>query len=131
MQGLVILDYSNVYTPELWHGTLLAWGVVATAIFINVVVPDLLPKLEISVIVLHLSAFIAVVTVLWTLTPEKKTAEFVFTTSLNEGGWPTQGLSYCVGFLGNVATFVGKTGSVPYMHQVLHSLPKAPYQQVS
>ncbi|KAI9849537.1 MAG: hypothetical protein M1837_004157 [Sclerophora amabilis] len=33
----------------------------------------------------------------------------VFKTSLNEGNWPTQGLSYCVGFIGNVATFVGKS----------------------
>lgn len=109
LQGLLILDYAPLhYAPKMYQGTLLAWAVVATAIAINVWGPSLLPKLEISVIVLHLSAFVAIIAVLWALTPELKTADFVFTASLNEGGWSTQGLSYCVGFLGNVATFVGQ-----------------------
>lgn len=125
LQGLIILDWSDVYVPKLYHGTLLAWGVVATAIFINVFLPSLLPKLEISVIVLHLSAFVAIIAVLWAMTPDIKTAEFVFTTSLNEGGWPTQGLSYCVGFLGNVATFVGESSSSPAPCAHAIHLPKS------
>ena len=128
LQGLVILDYPDTYDAQRYQGTLMAWGVVAVAIFINVVIPGLLPKLEISVIVLHISAFIAVVAALWTLTPEFKTAKFVFTTSLNEGGWSTQGLSYCIGFLGNVATFVGADASVHLAEEVTdpaRNIPRA------
>lgn len=110
LQGLIILDYSD-YVAKEYQGTLLAWLVIAVAIFINVVVPGLLPKFETFILVFHLAGFIAIMAVLWTYSPHSS-ASFVFTTSLNEGGWPTQGLSYCVGFLGNVATFVGADASV-------------------
>jgi hypothetical protein len=48
-------------------------------------------------------------------------AASVFATSLNEGGWPTQGLSYCVGFLGNVATFVGADASVHMAEESMYT----------
>lgn len=103
LQGLIILDNADTYEPKLWQGTLLAWLVVVVGIFINVVIPGVLPKLEIGVIVFHIAGFIAIVSVLWVHATPKQTSEFVWTTSLNEGGWPTQGLAYCVGFLGNVS----------------------------
>lgn len=112
LQGLIILDHEDTYDPKLWHGTLFAWLVVAVAIFINAVVPGALPKFEIFIIVFHIAGFIAIISVLWVFATPKNTSEFVWTTSLNEGGWPTQGLSYCVGFIGNVATFVGADASV-------------------
>jgi amino acid transporter len=111
LQGLIILDHPETYTAERWHGTLLAWMVIAVAIFVNVVIPGMLPKFEIFIVVFHIAGFITIVALLWSYAPINS-AHFVFTTSLNEGGWPTQGLSYCVGFLGNVATFVGADASV-------------------
>ena len=128
LQGLIILDNAADYEPMMWQGTLLAWLAVAVAIFINAVVPGLLPKLEIFVLVFHISGFIAIVAVLWHCTAVKNTAEFVFTSTLNEGGWPTQGLSYCVGFLGNVATFVGADCSVHMAEEVenpARNIPRA------
>ena len=126
LQGLIILDYQETYASQQWHGTLLAWMVVAVAIFINVVIPGFLPKLEISLIVLHIVSFIAIVTVLWVMTPQLNTAQFVFTSSLNTGGWPTQGLSYCVGFLGNVATFVGADASVHLAEETVNAAKNIP-----
>lgn len=111
LQGLVILDYSD-YVPKDYQGMLMAWAVVATGILVNAFTPGLLPKFEIFIIVFHLAGFVAVVATLWATSPVKSTSAFVWTTSLNEGGWQTQGLSYCVGFLGNVATFVGADASV-------------------
>ena len=128
LQGLIILDYQETYVPQQWQGTLLAWMVVAVAILINVVVPGFLPKLEISLIVLHIVSFIAIVTTLWVMTPQLNTAQFVFASSLNTGGWPTQGLSYCVGFLGNVATFVGADASVHLAEETVNAgrnIPRA------
>ena len=110
IQGLIILDYPD-YVAKQWQGTLLSWLVILVAVFINCVIPGLLPKFETFILVFHCAGFIAIMALLWVYSPHKP-ASFVFTTSLNEGGWPTQGLSYCVGFLGNVATFVGADASV-------------------
>ncbi|OAL39391.1 hypothetical protein AYO20_01261 [Fonsecaea nubica] len=126
IQGLIILDYKD-YDAKRWHGTLLAWLVMAVAVFINVVIPGALPKFEIFIIVFHIAGFITIIGVLWAYAPHNS-AHFVFATSLNEGGWPTQGLSYCVGFLGNVATFVGADASVHMAEEVEHAgrnIPRA------
>lgn len=127
LQGLIILDHENDYDPKRWQGTLLAWLVIVVAIFVNVVIPGALPKFEIFIIVFHIAGFIAIVSVLWVYSPHNS-AHFVFTTALNEGGWPTQGLSYCVGFLGNVATFVGADASVHMAEEVANAplnIPRA------
>lgn len=127
LQGLIILDHENDYNPKQWHGTLLAWLVIVVAIFINVVIPGALPKFEIFIIVFHIAGFIAILSVLWVYSPHNS-AHFVFTTALNEGGWPTQGLSICVGFLGNVATFVGADASVHMAEEVSNApwnIPRA------
>ena len=104
-QGLIILD-NDSYQPQKWQGTLLCWAVLAVAVFINTVVSGLLPMIEGIILVLHVLGFVAVIVPLVYLSPHGSAAS-VFKTVLNEGGWPTQGLSYCVGFIGNVATFVG------------------------
>jgi choline transport protein len=125
IQGMITLDNPD-YEPKLWQGTLLAWLVIALAVFINVVIPGLLPKFEIFILVFHCAGFIAIMTVLWYFSPHGS-ASFVFTTSLNEGGWSTQGLSYCVGFLGNVATFVGADASVHMAEESRCSLSVFPF----
>lgn len=126
LQGLIILDHENTYEPQLWHGTLLAWLVVAVAIFINWGIPGALPKIEIFIIFFHIAGFVAIVAVLWKYATPKRDAHFVFATSLNEGGWPTQGLSYCVGFIGNVATFVGADASVHLAEEVENAARNIP-----
>ena len=126
LQGIIILDYDD-YVDKRWHGTLLAWLVISVAIFINAVIPGALPKFEIFIIVFHIAGFIAILATLWATAPHNS-AHFVFATSLNEGGWPTQGLSYCVGFLGNVATFVGADASVHMAEEVEYAawnIPRA------
>ncbi|KAF8856588.1 amino acid transporter [Acephala macrosclerotiorum] len=124
IQGLIILDYPD-YVAKEYQGTLLTWLVIAVAIFINVIVPGLLPKFETFILVFHLAGFIAIMAVLWTYSPHSS-ASFVFTTSLNEGGWPTQGLSYCIGFLGNVATFVGADASVHMAEEISNAAVNIP-----
>lgn len=116
LQGIVTMDYPT-YTATLWQGTLLTWMVLAVNMCINMFIPGLLPRIEIGVVVFHISGFVAIITVLWYFSPIND-ASFVFTTSLNEGGWSSQGLSYCIGFLGNVATFVGADASVHMAEEV-------------
>jgi choline transport protein len=116
IQGLIILDNPD-YASKQWQGTLLAWAIVALAIFINCIVPSLLPKFEIFILVFHLAGFVTIMTTLLVLAPHGS-ARSVFLTSLNEEGWSSQGLSYCVGFLGNVATFVGADASVHMAEEI-------------
>lgn len=60
------------------------------------------------------------------MTPEVGSNASVWLTSMNEGNWPTQGLSYCVGFLGNVATFVGADASVLLVEEVSNAALNIP-----
>ncbi|KAJ5092069.1 hypothetical protein NUU61_006939 [Penicillium alfredii] len=116
IEGLVIINHP-LFAQERWQNTLLAWAAVVVAIFINVVVPNYLPKFEIAMLVIHLAGFVAITATLLALSP-KGSAASVFQTALNEGGWPTQGISYCVGFIGNIATFVGADASVHMAEEI-------------
>ena len=124
LQGLIILDNPD-YSDKLWHGTFLAWAVLLVCVLVNCVLPGLLPRFEIFIVVFHISGFIAIVAVLWTFAPHGS-SHFVWATAFNEGGWPTQGLSYCVGFLGNVATFVGADASVHLAEEVANAARNIP-----
>ncbi|KAI2791409.1 hypothetical protein POX_c04269 [Penicillium oxalicum] len=126
IEGLITLNNPD-FVQKRWQNTLLAWASVAGTFFINVVVPNVLPRFEIFMLVLHLAGFIAITAVLLAMSP-KKSADFVFHTALNEGNWPTQGISYCVGFIGNIATFVGADASVHMAEEVSNAavvIPKA------
>ena len=126
IQGLLILSYPK-YDAKLWQGTLLTWAVISVNVFINVVIPGTLPKFELLIIVLHLGGFIGIMIALLK-TAQIGNASSVFLTAFNDGGWSTQGLSFCVGFLGNVATFVGADASVHMAEEVSNAslnIPRA------
>ncbi|KIV98562.1 hypothetical protein, variant [Verruconis gallopava] len=116
IQGILVLNYPD-YGYERWQGTLLTWAVILVNVLINVLTPGALPKFEITIMALHICGFVAILATLLS-TADIGTARSVWLTSLNEGGWSTQGLSYCVGFMGNVATFVGADASVHMAEEV-------------
>ncbi|KAI0874238.1 amino acid/polyamine transporter I [Hypoxylon argillaceum] len=116
IQGLIILNYPD-YEPQNFHGALLAWAVIAVCIFVNTVVAGLLPVLEGLILLIHVLGFIAILITLVYLSPHSS-AEDVFFRPLNEGNWPSQGLSYLIGFIGNVATFVGADAAVHMAEEI-------------
>ncbi|KAJ5126555.1 hypothetical protein N7448_007334 [Penicillium atrosanguineum] len=127
IEGLIALN-NPYFAQQRWQNTLLAWASVAGTFFINVLGPNILPRFEIFILVLHLTGFIAVTATLLAMSYPKKSAAFVFQTSLNGGGWPTQGISYCVGFIGNIATFAGADASVHMAEEVSNAavvIPRA------
>jgi amino acid transporter len=126
IQGLIKLNYPT-YDSKQWQGTLFTWAVIVVNVIINVVTPDFLPKFELMILVLHLVGFVAIIVTLLSKA-ELVSSSSVWLTTFNEGGWPTQGLSYCVGFLGNVATFVGADASVHLAEEVANArltIPRA------
>ncbi|KAI4137931.1 MAG: hypothetical protein LQ341_004905 [Variospora aurantia] len=105
IQGLVALT-NPTYTPERWHGTLLLWAVIFVAVIVNTVLSNLLPKLECLILIIHVLGFFAVLIPLVYMAPHGDAAS-VFTVFVNQGGWPTTGLSFMVGLTGNVFAFLG------------------------
>lgn len=126
IEGLIKLEQPQ-FEVQRWHNTLWSWAMVAVAIFINIIIPNTLPKFEIIILVLHLLGFVAITAVLLALSP-KASPEFVFHTVANGGNWPSQGISYCIGFIGNVATFVGADASIHMAEEIENAainLPRA------
>ena len=107
IQGLIVL-VNPAYNFQPWHGTLLYWAVIFFAVFINTIVSGLLPKFEGLILILHITGFCAIMIPLIVLGPHDDAAN-IFTTFINGGNWPTQGLSFFVGLLGNVFAFFGMT----------------------
>lgn len=106
IQGLIVLNNPD-YAYAQWHGTLLAWAVLVGTVFINTVVGSLLPKIEGAFLILHVFGFVAILIVLTYMAPHGSASD-VFGTFINQGGWPTQGLSFMVGLLGVSVAFVGE-----------------------
>ena len=75
-------------------------------IIMNTIVGRFLPKFEGSILIIHILGFFAILLPLAFLGPHQNAHE-VFTTFLNEGNWPTQGLSFMIGLIGSVYTFTG------------------------
>lgn len=63
------------------------------------------------IMILHVIGYFAVLIPLVYLAPQGKASD-IFTIFLNDGGWPTQGLSFLVGLLGPVFAFGGADGAV-------------------
>lgn len=120
IRGMISMTATSYnYTPQPWHGTLLYWAVILFAVFINAVVSSTLPKFEGLILILHILGFFAILIPLIVLSPHGD-AHSVFTSFQNTGAWPTQGLSFMVGMIGNVFAFVG-TDAAFHMAEETHN----------
>ena len=117
LEGVLIQNLIEVvrpdYTPKLWHGTLLCYGVLLLCVFVNTLAATKLPRIEIVLLVVYVLSFFGIVVPLVYLAPHGN-AHDVFATLVNGGGWSTQGSSFFVGLSGNAFAFLGK----PYPTEV-------------
>jgi choline transport protein len=98
LQGLIVLN-DETYIYKRWHGTLLAWTVLALPLFCNIFARRILPTLEIIGGIGHFVFFLAIVCTLCILSP-RSSAEFVFTeTTTGLSGWSSPGVQWCIGLL--------------------------------
>ncbi|KAI1455476.1 amino acid transporter [Annulohypoxylon moriforme] len=126
IQGIILLthpDYAD--NMQNWHGTLLFWGVVLLSYGINTAVGSLLAKFEGLFLVIHLLGFFAVIFPL-ALLSEHSDSVSVFDTFLNSGGWQTQGLSFCIGVLGNVFAFLGGDAAIHMSEEIRNAAVVVP-----
>ncbi|XHF97054.1 hypothetical protein AWENTII_000658 [Aspergillus wentii] len=120
IQGLIVLTNTD-YQPKPWHGTLLFWAVAVFSLVINSVGGKLLPRFEGLILVLHILGFIAIIAPV-TAMAEHTSGKEVFTTFLNMGEWPRQGLSFFVGLMGCVFAFAGGDAAV-HMSEEIDNAP--------
>ena len=116
IQGLIVLAYPG-YDFKVWHGVMLYWAIIAFCVFINTRVSSLLPKFEGLILILHVLGFFAILFPLVILGPHENPKE-VFTTFINSGNWPTAGLSFMVGLLGNVFAFFGADAAIHMSEEI-------------
>ena len=113
--------------PKGWQNTLLAWAVLAFAVFVNVVASTSLAKFESLILVLHILGFFAILIPLTILAPHAGGQE-VFRTFINAGGWNTQTYSFFIGLVGAVYSFIGADSAVHLAEEIKNAaivIPRA------
>ncbi|KAE8397972.1 amino acid/polyamine transporter I [Aspergillus pseudonomiae] len=105
IMGFVTITHT-AFQPQPYQVMLLYWAYVAFAMFINVGTGRLLPKFEGFVLILHIAGFFVILIPLSYL-GDHVSANEVFGSFNNEGGWPSLGLSLFVGMLGSNFAFTG------------------------
>ncbi|GIC92864.1 putative amino acid permease [Aspergillus udagawae] len=118
IQGLIILNHPE-YEPQRWHGTLLMWAVMLFSLTINVFAARILPLLQLLGGLMHVVFFIVLIVPLVLLSP-RSTPDFVFTELLNQGGWSSDGVSWCLGMLTVTYCFIGFDGAI-HMSEEVHN----------
>ncbi|KAI0403900.1 putative GABA permease [Xylaria palmicola] len=123
LQSIIVLLDSD-YTPRPWQTVLFLWAVIAFAVFINTVASKTLAHFEGLILVLHILGFFAVLIPLVYLSPHGD-ASF-FTTFVNSGGWPTQGLSFLVGLPAAVFSLIGADSAVHMAEEIRNASTVVP-----
>ena len=106
---------------------MLFWGVILFGVSVNTVIGSWLPKFEGLILILHIFGFFAVLLPLVILGPHAQPSQ-VFKMFINGGKWPTNGLSFFVGLLGNVYAFFGADGAIHMSEEIKNAavvVPKA------
>ncbi|KAJ5279372.1 choline transport protein [Penicillium angulare] len=124
IQGLITLTQKD-YKPESWHATLLFWAVAVFSVSINCVGGKLLPRFEGLILFLHILGFFAILIPL-TYMADHGDAKEVFTTFLNRGEFPSQGLSFFVGIVGCIFAFAGGDAAVHMSEEITNASTAVP-----
>lgn len=110
IQGLIALN-DETYIPQRWHATLLTIAVIASAIFFNTLLAVKLPLIEGMILILHLCGVFAIIVPLWVMAP-RASAHNALLSFVNNGGWPTTGLSAVIGLVTPLNVLIGYDCSV-------------------
>ncbi|KAI9757776.1 MAG: hypothetical protein M4579_003312 [Chaenotheca gracillima] len=106
IQGLIVLNNPS-YVPQRWQGTLLFYAILFVSLFFNTYLVKHLPKIEGLILIIHVAGFFGVLIPLVYMAP-RGSASDVFTTFTNGGGWSTQALSFFVGLVTGVYSFLAE-----------------------
>ncbi|KAI0118585.1 amino acid transporter-like protein [Hypoxylon sp. NC0597] len=118
IQSIALLTHPE-YRENMrdWQATLMLWAAVALSYGINTSFNKLFIRFEGVAFIIHILGFFGVVIPLVLLSDHVST-EQVFGTFSNLGGWPTQGLSFCIGIMGTVLSFLGGDGAIHLAEEI-------------
>ena len=105
VQGLIVLNYEN-YTYQNWHGTLLIIAALACTIIFNTALAVHLPFIEVIVLFIHITAFLATIITVWVMAPHGDPVNILLTFK-NNGGWPSTGLAALIGIQTPISSMMG------------------------
>ncbi|KAI0023721.1 amino acid transporter-like protein [Xylariomycetidae sp. FL0641] len=112
LQSIIILTHPEyAETRQTWHAILMAYAILILIYGINTSFNSLFAKFEGFAFIIHILGFFGIMLPLVFLS-EKATNEQVFETFTNMGGWPSQGLAFCIGVMGTVFSFLGGDGAI-------------------
>jgi amino acid transporter len=120
IQALAILNYPG-YDAQRWHATLIMIGFALVAALGNTFGKRLLPLWETLGGLLHV-VFFFVVMIGILATSTKASDHDVWGTFINGGGWPSDGVSFCLGFLTPAFALAG-VDAVVHMSEEAHNAP--------
>lgn len=106
--AIIVLANPDII-PTAWQTSLLAWGVLACAIFANTIMFRKLPLIEGVIMIIHVSGFFAVVIVLWVMAPRSDSSVL---TTFETNGWPSSGVACLVGLNAAIGDLIGADSSV-------------------
>ncbi|KAI1438341.1 amino acid transporter [Xylaria sp. CBS 124048] len=130
IQNLVLLTHPEyLANKQNWHGTLILWGVLILMYGLNTAFSTLFAKFEGFAFLLHILGFFAILLPLVFLGDHASPRD-VFDNYMNLGGWQTQGLSFCIGLLGNVFAFVGGDAAVHLSEEVHNAAVAIPWSLI-
>ncbi|KAI0470025.1 GABA permease-like protein [Xylariaceae sp. FL0804] len=109
VQGLIALTHDS-YDPAPWQGYLLVILMVSIGLLLNTWGAKQLPLVEGIILVFHIIGFIAVLAVLWAISP-RNTARKVFFGFQDAGGWSSLGLSMLVSQVTAIYGLIGSDGA--------------------
>ncbi|PWY64570.1 GABA permease [Aspergillus eucalypticola CBS 122712] len=126
IQGLVVLT-CETYQPQRWHLSMIYWALVGLSTALNIWGSRLFSLVETASLIIHLVGFLVVLIVMWVCVPIKHDASFVFTTFLNSTGWPSNGLSWCLGMLSSCYVLAGYDGAIHLCEEMANPETAVPY----
>ena len=120
LQGVIAMVDSG-YIPKPWQTMLFFWAILAFAVLINTVASKTLAHFEGVILILHVLGFFGILIPLVYLAPHGDAS--LFTTFVNEGGWPNQGLSFMIGLPASVFSLIGADSAVHVRFSLLILVP--------
>lgn len=126
---LRLASYNYAEAQRRWHGTLIAMVIIVVNAMANLFATGAIPIFEIVFMALHIIGLITIMAILIgsKLAHQQDFAshQSVWLEGFNGGGWPVI-ISYCVGFMSNVATCIGADTSVHMSEEVQDAARNVP-----
>lgn len=92
----LIIFNSPSYEPKSWHRTLFLIAFLVVPLVLNLYLKKIINYLETIGGIFHVVFFVAIVTILCTLS-KRSTPEYVFKTLHTDAGWENSGVAFSIG----------------------------------